>query len=141
MLLTERDALGVPRVKLDWQVTAADQRTLRDAAMEFGRYLVRAGTGRLKINPALLEGSRPLEGWVKLAGASGAAGHQMGGTRMSGTAAAGVVDPDCRVWGMDNLYIAGSSVFRTSGHATPTVTIFQLALRLADRLHAVLART
>jgi choline dehydrogenase-like flavoprotein len=47
---------------------------------------------------------------------------------------AGVVDPDCRVHGVANLYVAGSSVFPTSGYANPTFTIVALALRLADHL-------
>jgi choline dehydrogenase-like flavoprotein len=63
----------------------------------------------------------------------------MGGARMSRTADDGVVDGDCRVWGTDNLYLAGSAVFRTSGHATPTLTIVQLALRLADTIERRLA--
>jgi choline dehydrogenase-like flavoprotein len=63
----------------------------------------------------------------------------MGGARMSRSAGDGAVDADCRVWGSENLYVAGSAVFRTSGHATPTLTIVQLALRLADTLEGRLA--
>ena len=64
-------------------------------------------------------------------------GHHIGTTRMSSMAANGVVDVNCRVHGTDNLYIAGSSVFPTSGHANPTLTIVALALRLADYLRAL----
>jgi choline dehydrogenase-like flavoprotein len=46
----------------------------------------------------------------------------------------GVVDRNCRVHGISNLYLGGSSVFATTGHANPTYTIVQLALRLADHL-------
>ncbi len=46
----------------------------------------------------------------------------------------GVVDTDCKVHGVDNLHVAGSSVFPTSGHANPTLMIIALALRLADHL-------
>jgi choline dehydrogenase-like flavoprotein len=63
----------------------------------------------------------------------------MGGARMSAAPADGVVDRDCKVWGAENLYVAGAAVFRTCGQATPTLTIAQLALRLADRLHRVLS--
>jgi choline dehydrogenase-like flavoprotein len=52
----------------------------------------------------------------------------------------GVVDSDCRVHGLANLYVAGSSVFPTSGYANPTLTIVALALRLADHLKAHLGR-
>ncbi len=43
---------------------------------------------------------------------------------------------DCNVFGYDNLFIAGSSVFSTSGWSNPTLTIVALALRLADHLDA-----
>jgi choline dehydrogenase-like flavoprotein len=46
----------------------------------------------------------------------------------------GVVDADCRVHSVENLYIAGSSVFATGGYANPTFTLVALALRLADTL-------
>jgi len=58
----------------------------------------------------------------------------MGTTRMSGDPRAGVVNADCRVHGIENLYMAGSSVFATGGYANPTLTIVALALRLADHL-------
>ena len=57
---------------------------------------------------------------------------------MSDVPAAGVVTADCNVFGYDNLFIAGSSVFSTSGWANPTLTIAALALRLADHLDAAL---
>jgi choline dehydrogenase-like flavoprotein len=63
----------------------------------------------------------------------------MGTTRMSADDGTGVVDADCRVHGMANLYIGGSSVFATTGHANPTYTLTQLALRLGDHIAARLA--
>jgi choline dehydrogenase-like flavoprotein len=50
----------------------------------------------------------------------------------------GVVDADCKVHGVSNLYIGGSSVFASPGYANPTYTIVQLALRLGDHLNALL---
>ena len=64
--------------------------------------------------------------------------HQMCTTRMSDDPATGVVDRDCKVFGIDNLYIGGSSVFSTPGFQNPTYTIVQLALRLGDHLAATL---
>jgi choline dehydrogenase-like flavoprotein len=60
--------------------------------------------------------------------------HYMGATRMSDDPHAGVVDQNCRVHGIDNLFIASSSVFSTGGFANPTLTIVALSLRLADHL-------
>jgi choline dehydrogenase-like flavoprotein len=57
---------------------------------------------------------------------------------MSASPRTGVVDADCRVHGMANLYVAGSSVFATGGIAPPTLTIIALALRLGDHLSGVL---
>jgi choline dehydrogenase-like flavoprotein len=60
----------------------------------------------------------------------------MGTTRMSDDPTQGVVDRDGRVHGVDNLYVAGSSVFSTAGSGTPTMTIVALALRLTDHLRS-----
>ena len=62
--------------------------------------------------------------------------HHLGTTRMSSDPGEGVVDPDCRVHGLENLYVAGSSVFPTGGCANPTFTIVAMAHRLADHLTA-----
>jgi len=61
-------------------------------------------------------------------------GHHMGTTRMGETPEASVVDPDCRTHDLENLYVASSSVFVTSGAVQPTLTIAALSLRLADHL-------
>ena len=65
--------------------------------------------------------------------------HHMGTTRMAEDPRRGVVDADCRVYGVRNLYVAGSSVFPTSGAANPTLTVVALALRLADHLQGSLS--
>jgi choline dehydrogenase-like flavoprotein len=67
--------------------------------------------------------------------------HQIGTARMGADEEAGVVDTDCRVFGLENLFVAGSSVFPTSGHANPTLMIVALAIRLADHLAAESAST
>jgi choline dehydrogenase-like flavoprotein len=64
------------------------------------------------------------------------ASHHMGTTRMGDDPSTSVVDRDCRLHGVENLYVAGSSVFPTSGYANPTLTIVALALRLGDHLAA-----
>jgi choline dehydrogenase-like flavoprotein len=67
--------------------------------------------------------------------------HHMGTTRMHEDTRFGVVDAHGRVHDMDNLYIAGSSVFPTAGASNPTLTIAALALRLADHLREQHSRT
>jgi len=62
------------------------------------------------------------------------ASHHIGTTRMSEHPRNGVVDANCKVHGVENLFIAGSSVFPTCGYANPTWSIVALALRLAEHL-------
>lgn len=120
----ERDALGMPRARLDWAYSAADLDGVERTATRFGDALGAGGQGRL---------CWPAER-KDLVAISNASRHHMGTTRMHADPREGVVDPDCRVHGVANLHIAGSSVFPTSGIANPTLTILALALRLADRL-------
>ncbi|MGH9461260.1 MAG: FAD-dependent oxidoreductase [Vicinamibacteria bacterium] len=123
-LSRELDALGKPRLQLNWQLNASDSENVRESVRVLASELGRHGCGRVSLritdhNPWPL---RP-------------ANHPMGTTRMHDDPKKGVVDPDCRVHGIDNLYIAGSSVFPTSGFANPTLTLLALALRLAEQLH------
>jgi len=122
----ELDGLGVPRLKLDWRLGELDKRSLRTVQHKVAEEFGRTGIGRLQINPWLEDDAGV---WEMMGGS-----HHMGTTRMSDTPQRGVVDRDCRVHGIANLYIAGSSVFPTGGSANPTLTIVALALRLADHL-------
>ena len=127
---SKKDALGMPRTKLFWKKSEADMLTLRKTAQSYGAYLARSNTGRMKLNPWVLgEGDPPKD--EEIAGY-----HHMGGTRMADSAEQGIVDANCKVFGQDNLYIAGSSVFPSGGYANPTLTIVQLALRLSEHLLA-----
>jgi choline dehydrogenase-like flavoprotein len=127
-LIRERDALGMNRIALHWQLSRVDKRNLNRTLALFGAEVGRSGIGRLKV----LYG-RDESGWPSdLAGGW----HLMGTTRMSSDPRRGVVDPDGRVHGMSNLYVAGSSVFPTAGGATPTLTLVALTLRLAKHLKA-----
>jgi choline dehydrogenase-like flavoprotein len=67
-------------------------------------------------------------------------GHTAGTTRMSDDPKLGVVDANCQVHGVAGLYVAGASVFPTSGHANPTLMLLSLAIRLADKIKLDLAR-
>ena len=60
--------------------------------------------------------------------------HPAGTCRMGFDASSGVVDKNLKVFGLDNLYVSGASVFPVSGTANPTDTVVALTLRLADHL-------
>lgn len=127
----ERDAFGLRRVELDWQLSELDFHTMRTAATTFAAHLAEQDLGRARLEPWLLEEPPrlPRVGEDEVGG-----NHHMSTTRMAEDPAEGVVDRDCKVHGINNLYIGGSSVFASTGHCNPTYTIVQLALRLGDHL-------
>jgi len=128
MLGADTDMLGQRRVCVDWRLLPIDHHTYRTAAMLFGNELARASGGRFQPEPWLEdEQSVP-----RVFGTS----HHLGTTRMADDPKQGVVDRECRVHGVDNLYVAGSSVFPTGGWAFPTFTIVALSLRLAEHLRS-----
>jgi choline dehydrogenase-like flavoprotein len=123
-LSTQRDRLGLNRAELDWRVGDLEKRTHRRMLAMVKDEFEAAGLARVELEP---EGAMPPILWCH---------HHMGTTRMHADPHLGVVDPDCKVHGMHNLYIAGSSVFPTCGNDMPTLTIVALALRLADHIEA-----
>lgn len=126
------DALGMPRVLLDWRLTPLVRTTLVAFARAMRDEFQRVGLGAVRLYPWLLEGDdQVLRRMVDVY-------HHMGTTRMSVDSCRGVVDPDCRVHGLQNLYISSSAVFPTSGHSNPTFTLLALCFRLADRLKTCL---
>lgn len=134
-LADERDAFGQRRVCVDWRASGLERRTADRFALSIGTALLRLGFGRCRIEPWLAE--PPGEGGLRL----GETYHHAGTTRMAADPHDGVVDASCQVHGVENLYMAGGSVFPTCGHANPTFTIVALALKLADHLKRKLART
>lgn len=122
----DRDRLGCRRTVLHWRLSSIDKSTAHRAHAILGEDLTRSGLGQMTSSmgseadpwPASVRGAR----------------HHIGTTRMHADPRRGVVDADCRVHGIANLYVAGSSVFPTSGAANPTLTIVALALRLARHL-------
>lgn len=131
---TECDALGQRKVCVDWQLTPLDWHTYRTAATVFGLELARACRGQFHPAPWL---QGPHGQGPALRGTA----HHLGTTRMAVDPREGVVDADCKVHGVDNLYVVGSSVFPTGGWAFPTFTIVALSLRLADHLRGLLQVT
>ncbi len=127
-LARRRDRLGVPVATLDWRLTSMDWESMRRTVEIFGDAVREAGVGT--VTSTLGIGKHPpavFGNW-----------HHLGTTRMHRDPARGVVDENCRVHGMTNLYIAGGSVFPTGGYANPSLTIVALSLRLADHLRSPL---
>ena len=122
VVLTDKvDVLGMRRVGLDWRVTDAEHQSLHNTAMEFARGVGLAGLGRMRVHT--MDEIQPSTAY-----------HHMGTTRMSRNSKSGVVDENCCVHGIANVFVAGSSIFPISGRVNPTLTIVALAIRLSDFL-------
>lgn len=127
-LSKEKDALGMPRTKLDWRVTDLDKRSIRTFYEVLGREMGRTGMGRVQIREWLLGDDKTWPSFIS------GGWHHMGTTRMNSDPKQGVVDANSRVHGFSNLFIGGASVYPTAGSANPTLTLVALSLRLADHL-------
>ncbi|MBM6596354.1 GMC oxidoreductase [Microvirga pudoricolor] len=125
-LALERNALGMRKMTVDWRWHEGDIAATMRAQDVFASELEQAGLGRFDI---AREEGRPVE-------ITSSTCHYMGTTRMSDDPRQGVVNGDCRVHGIDNLYVASSSVFPTGGFANPTLTIVALAIRIADTVRS-----
>jgi choline dehydrogenase-like flavoprotein len=117
------DALGVPEVRVEWRYCAADIDSIRRTLDVFSEEFARSGVARFEYDAVTLE-----EDLLRF-GAYG--GHHTGTARMGTDVRTSVVDADCKVHGIDNLFIAGSAVFPTTSQANPTLTVVAMALRLA----------
>jgi choline dehydrogenase-like flavoprotein len=122
-----KDALGVPKINMFWDdLSKIEKDTVVKSVKTMARELGLLGTGKIKFKNELLSGQSykfndPIN-------------HHIGTTRMSESSKTGVVDKNCKVFGVSNLYIAGSSVFTTSSIVNPTYTIIALSLRLGEYL-------
>ncbi|AVA25894.1 GMC family oxidoreductase [Rhizobium sp. NXC24] len=132
-LSSRKDRFGVPLAKVAWRINDAERQTLLRIAELSRKALTSAGL------PAPV-----LEDWARERRPEDIViidmAHTLGTTRMSADAKTGVVDENCMVHGVSNLYVAGGSVFPTSGHANPTLMILAFAIRLADHLNSNLAK-
>ena len=129
MLSEHKDRFGVPLPLVDWRIGRQERMSIIRLAHHMRDELQRVGL------PVPV-----LEDWVAQSRPEDAVlidmAHSCGTTRMAEDPREGVVDPQCRVHGVEGLYIAGSSVFPTGSHVNPTLMIMALAIRLADRIKA-----
>lgn len=126
-LSDQTDALGMRRLNIDLRYTDQDVDCVVRAHRYWDDYLRKHGCGYLKYfsdDPAASVWAQAGDGF-----------HQNGTTRMAMHASDGVVSPNCNVHGFEDLFVASSSIFVTSGQANSTFMIVAFALRLADFLN------
>ncbi len=125
---TDRDQLGVHRVQVNWRLDSNEKRTVDKTLAIISEEMRLGGVAEVDLDP-------PFEGgaWPSSFEKEGC-WHHMGTTRMHDSPLHGVVDSNCKVHGLSNLYIAGSSVFPTAGPNFPTITIAALTFRLFEHL-------
>jgi choline dehydrogenase-like flavoprotein len=128
------DRFGNRQVRVDWRYSRQDVETVARSFDLLRGDLAEQGIGRL----SLAQDEPDIETVVRRDGAYG--GHHIGTVRMGNSPSSGVVDGDGKVFGVTNLYVAGSAVFPTSSQANPTLTIVAMALRLADHLGGLAAQ-
>jgi choline dehydrogenase-like flavoprotein len=127
-LSDQRDSFGLRRINLSWNFAEIERRTIDILMVYAAKCLQAKEIGTLKLDLQLYENSKDLP--QDLRGGQ----HHCGTTRMAETPKSGVVDKNLKVFGANNLYVCGSSVFPTNGWVNPTLTIIALSLRLAEHL-------
>ena len=128
-LTASRDALGMPRLRLQNRVSDSDFQRYRDTVKELGRQLLAAGSGMIRLNYSTRSEWENALDWGD---------HHLGTTRTHVDPKQGVVDANLKVHGIANLYVAGSGVFPTYSASNPTMNLVALTLRLAGHLRGVL---
>jgi choline dehydrogenase-like flavoprotein len=129
--LSERkDTLQMPLARIDWRINEQELRSVRRLGELLRQELPKIGLPQPRLAD-WLSGTGNDRDW-RLNFVDRA--HPMGTTRISSNPKRGVVDANCQVNGVDGLFVGGSSVFPTAGHANPTQMIVAMAIRLADNL-------
>lgn len=125
-LSSKKDKLGLPKVEVQYRITDIDKQRLWRSLDICAKEIATLGFGRIK---TLKERSSRM--WRDQLGFSQ---HHIGTTRMATSPSQGTVDENLKVFGTNNFYLTGSSVFPTGGSVPPTLTIVALSIRLADHL-------
>lgn len=130
-LADEKDALGVPVLEIDWDVSEEDLRDAYRTAALFARWWAHSSFASMRnivMDASLLE-----ENAHNVTGIGGIF-HPVGTTRMALNATTGVVDRDLQVFNTTNLSVLSTTVFPAVGGANPTGTLVALAFRHAEFL-------
>jgi choline dehydrogenase-like flavoprotein len=127
-LSQELDRLGIPKTEIRWRLNDIDIQNAIRVQEIWAEELDKAGIGKFKVT----------QDWADQKFEKTAMHHHLGSTRMHQDPKQGVVDANGKVHGLANLFIAGCSVFPTSGYSNPTLTMIALSLRLADHIKTLL---
>jgi choline dehydrogenase-like flavoprotein len=122
------DSFGLPKVRLDWRIGSEEFQSIREFSLRVRNALRKAGLAEVKFLPGLEEGSQDFINQLR------DHNHHAGGTCMGWSAKDGVVDKDLRVFGTENVYVLGASVFRTTSNANTTFLALCFATRMAQLL-------
>lgn len=128
----QKDVMGLPIAKVDWQIDGVEMKTLSQFALHLRDAFRERNLAEIELDPRLAKGEAAFlptidDGY-----------HQMGGARIGTTAETGVVDENLKVHGAHGLYVAGAATFPATGFANPTFTAMTLGLRLAEHLRSKL---
>lgn len=129
-LSTDKDWTGLRKPILEWALHTDEMQKIQNAADIFAKLASRTGSCRVRRKRTA---NWSTDHYYNC--------HHIGTTRMASDKKWGVVDRNCQAFSTDNLFVSGSSVFATSGVATPTFTIVALAIRLADHLKTILGKS
>jgi len=124
----ERDALGMLRAKVDWQISETEIHSLRTYVKRANEVFAARRFARVEPPKGFFEDDALVRSMCV------DSNHHMGGTRMSAEASEGIVDANLKLHGIANGYVCSSSVFPSCGFSNPTHTLLALAMRLSDHL-------
>jgi choline dehydrogenase-like flavoprotein len=131
----QQDAMGMRRVSLQWHISSMTVRTIQETARLVSSEFKAAGIAEVKLEPWVDGPAANATKWMA------DVFHQAGGLRMSDSDQEGVVDRDCKVFGVSNLYVASSAVFPTSSFSNPTMTTIALSIRICDTIKKAFTTT
>jgi hypothetical protein len=124
-LSEKRGKDGTALARLNWYISNEEVQGYRRGVQLFCGLLNQYGLAK-----ARFVGDAANPDWSRLG--FGDAAHHMGTTRMAHTASGGVVDSNGQVFGLDNMFVAGASVFPSTDIVNPTLNLAALTARLAN---------
>jgi len=127
-LTDKKDALGMPGVEMDWRIDGVELETMAVFSALTAEFLERERLAKIEIDPRLLDRDPEFLNQIE------DGYHHMGMARMGSSPEDGVVDSDLKVFGTENLFVAGAATFRSTGFPNPTLTAIALGLRLGEAI-------